>query len=109
MPDLGAVIKIGRSWNNEPSKGSIYWRPLQHPSMTGPASDHLREIAEHYRQRATECRTKAELTDGEWARRSFHESAEFWMRLGVQAARRIQGSNGQHVNTEHKPGEENVD
>ena len=44
---------------------------MQRPSMTGPASDRLRKIAEHYRQKAAECRTKADLTDDEWARRSF--------------------------------------
>lgn len=63
------------------------------PSMTGPAT--LRKIAEHCRQMATECRTKADLTDDEWARRSFLETAEFWMLRGVQAARQIQEPNEQ--------------
>ena len=60
------------------------------PSMTGPATDRLRKIAEHYRQKAVECRTKADLTNDEWARRSLLESAKSWMRLGVLAARRMQ-------------------
>ena len=57
--------------------------------MTEPETADLRILAEHYRQKAVECRTKADQTDDEWARRSFLESAEFWMRLGVEAARRI--------------------
>jgi hypothetical protein len=79
--------------------------------MTGLASANLREIAEHYRQKATECRAKADLTDDEWARQSFLETAEFWLRLGLQAARRMQASNENHNDNTKKtqtPGEENV-
>jgi hypothetical protein len=77
--------------------------------MTGSGTDHLRKIAEHYHEKATECRTKADLTDDEWARQSFLESAEFWMRLGVQAARRVQGPKEQRqgsVEKDQPPGEE---
>lgn len=57
--------------------------------MTGPAIDRLRKVAEDCRQKALECRSKADLTKDEWARHSFLESAEFWMRLGVESARRL--------------------
>ena len=73
---------------------------MQRRSMTAPATPHLRKMAEHYRQKAAECRTKADLTNDEWARQSFLESAEFWMRLGVQAARRMQGPKEQQHSSE---------
>ena len=65
-------------------------RPL---GMTEPSKDTLRAAAEHYRQKAFECRTKADRTNDQWARHSFLEAAEFWMRLGVQAARRVAATN----------------
>jgi len=65
---------------------------MQRRFMTASAIEHLRRLAEHYRQKAAECRTKADLTSDEWARQSLLESAEFWMRLGVQAARRMRGA-----------------
>jgi hypothetical protein len=57
--------------------------------MTDVATETLRAVAERYREKATECRTKADLTNDTWAKQSFLEAAEFWMRLGVQAARRV--------------------
>jgi len=64
---------------------------MQRRFMTAPATDDLRRLAERYRQKAAECRTKADLTNDKWARQSLLESAEFWMRLGVEAARRMHG------------------
>jgi len=56
-------------------------------------ADALRNAADHYRRKAAECRNKADHTNDDWARQSLLESAEFWMRLGVQAARRVAGAN----------------
>ena len=51
--------------------------------------EQLRKQAEEYRQRAAECRTRAEETKDDWARQSLLETAEYWMRMAVQVARRI--------------------
>jgi hypothetical protein len=56
-------------------------------------TDALRNAADHYRLKAAECRNKADQTSDSWARQSLLESAEFWMRLGVQAAQRFAGAN----------------
>ena len=76
--------------------------------MTAPTTEQWRKTAELYRDKAAECQTKAANTRDAWARRSFLESAEFWMRLGVQAARKMRapvgGQGGQQE--PRPPGEE---
>jgi hypothetical protein len=57
--------------------------------MAEALMDRWRRQAEEYRQRAAECRSRAEQSDDEWVRKSLLETAESWMRLAVQAARRI--------------------
>jgi hypothetical protein len=57
--------------------------------MAEALTDRWRRQAEEYRRRAAECRNRAEQSDDEWVRQSLLETAESWMRLAVQAARRI--------------------
>ena len=58
-------------------------------AMAVLSADDWRRVAEHYHRKASECRTKAGETKDAWARQSYLESAEYWMRLGVGAARRL--------------------
>ena len=70
--------------------------------MREALTNQWRRQAEEYRRRAVECQNKAAQTADEWAQRSFLDTSESWMRLALQAVRRI-------VYVERQPSAEDKD